>query len=212
MVSVVNTMTEEAPQEKTIGLAETIFVLLLVGIEEFFEFLILVITLGAGILVTEPMNLAMASLIEMYMIFRGGRGVMKLIVQPIGASINAFTANLAPGKTIALAAGIWLINNPEKMEKATGVITQFTGTIVTAASTAVGGVVGGAAAKIAGGKIAGAGVSATRARMAMATGASSGKISQVNRLLQARAQAQQNMSKDTLQGIPEHEEPVREAA
>ena len=128
-------MPEESPQ-KIIGLAETILVLMLVGIEELFEAAILVFTLGAGILVTEIMNGAMAMLIEMYMLLRGGKGVKKLIVTPVCAMIDAATGGLAPGKFIGLAMGIWMINRPEKfgaLESVAGVKKMGTAPATSAA-------------------------------------------------------------------------------
>lgn len=107
-------MEEEDIQKKKIGLSETILVLITVGIEELFEAFILVFTLGAGIIVTEIMNAAMAALIEMYMLLRGGKGVMRLVVTPVCAVLDAATGGLAPGKFIGVSIGIWLINRPEK--------------------------------------------------------------------------------------------------
>lgn len=104
-------------------MAETVLVLTLVGVEELFETLILVITLGAGIIITEMMNAAMAALLEMYMLLRGGRGVMKLIVVPICAMIDAATGGLAPGKLIGMSVGIWIINHPSKLEKIAETVT-----------------------------------------------------------------------------------------
>lgn len=124
---------EDIGKEKTIGLAETIFMLTLVGMEELFEAGILVITLGAGIIITELMNAAMAALIEMYMLLRGGQGVMKLIVTPVCAAIDAATGGLAPGKFIGVAIGIWLINHPEmsgKLGMAAGMRTMARGSAV----------------------------------------------------------------------------------
>lgn len=115
---------DEAINEKTIGLVETILVLTIVGVEEIFEVIILLITLGTGILITEFMNGAMAALLEMYMVLRGGRGVMKLIVTPICALIDAATGGLAPGKLIGAAIGIWVINHPSKLEKMAEKITK----------------------------------------------------------------------------------------
>lgn len=100
-----------------IGLPETIFMTLLVGMEEFVEFLILVITLGAGIMVVEVMNGAVGGALEMYMALRGGKGVVKWIVQPVGAFINGISMSLLPGKTIAMLVGIWAINHSEAIEK-----------------------------------------------------------------------------------------------
>ncbi|HBI25311.1 MAG: hypothetical protein UT41_C0003G0011 [Candidatus Wolfebacteria bacterium GW2011_GWC2_39_22] len=209
-------MPEEEIKQKTIGLAETIFVVLLVGTEEFFEFLILVITLGTGIIVTEPMNLATGLAIEAYMLLRGGRGVMKLIVQPIGTSINAATANLAPGKTVALVAGIWIINNPDKMEKVMGAIAKVTGQAIQIGATVFGGVAGGAAAKVAGGmatkiatrKFTGAtvtkveqkGVSAARQRMASANRASEAGVMGAKRMEKSATQEQEITRYDGKEG------------
>ena len=92
--------------------------LVFVGVEEAFEALILVITLGVGIIIVEVMDGAMMAVLEMYMVYRGGRGVMRLIVEPIGAIINGVTGGLAPGKTVATAIGIWLINHPSRIEQA----------------------------------------------------------------------------------------------
>ena len=113
----------EAIDKKTIGLAEALLVLTLVGIEELLEAVILVITLGAGIIITEIMNAAMAALLEMYMLLRGGRGVMKLIVMPICAMVDAATGGLAPGKLIGMSIGIWIIDHPSKLEKTAEAVT-----------------------------------------------------------------------------------------
>lgn len=109
-------MPEEDIPQKKIGLAETILVLMAVGIEELLEAAVLVFTLGTGIILTEIMNAATAGVIEMYMLLRGGRGIMRLVVTPVCATIDAATGGLAPGKFIGLSIGIWLINRPEKSE------------------------------------------------------------------------------------------------
>ncbi|OGM92667.1 hypothetical protein A2372_00465 [Candidatus Wolfebacteria bacterium RIFOXYB1_FULL_54_12] len=130
-------MPEESPQ-KIIGLPETVLVLMIVGIEELFEAFILVITLGAGIIITEIMNAAMAALIEMYMLLRGGKGVKKLIVTPVCAMIDAATGGFAPGKFIGLAMGIWMINRPEKfgaLESVASTKKMATGSVAGAVRT-----------------------------------------------------------------------------
>lgn len=170
-------MEDDAIKENTISLPETIFILLLVGMEELVEIAILVLTAGAGIIVTEIMNGAVAALIEMYMLLRGGRGIMKLVVQPIGAAIDAATGGLAPGKFIATGAGIWIINHPEKVEKLMGVIGKIGGKVVQAAAIAAGGAAGAVAIRAVGtkavegvaAKTVEAGASAARQRMTMAT-------------------------------------------
>ena len=195
-------MPEEVSQHKIIGLAETMFIMLLVGIEELIELLILLITLGAGIIIVEVMNGAVFMMIGMYIFLRGGKGVMKLIIQPIGAFINGATLGLAPGKTIALGTGIWIINHPEKMEKMVGKIGAITGQIAQVAMTAAGGAVGSIAAKVGGKVIAtGAetaartvvegGASSVRQRMTMATRGASAKVVGAERMLRERARAQQ---------------------
>lgn len=128
-------MEEDVINKKIIGMAETILVLMLVGIEEIFEVFILVITIGAGIIITEIMNVAMAGLIEMYIILRGGRGVKKLIVQPICAVVDAFTGGLLPGKFVGTAIAIWVINHPEKTGQITGRLSKMAGKTM---ATAVG--------------------------------------------------------------------------
>lgn len=212
-------MPEESPQQKTIGLPETIFLVLLVGIEELTEAVILIVTLGAGIIVTEPMNLGMFSLIEMYMLLRGGKGLMKLIVEPIGSFINGISADILPGKTVGLIAGIWVINNPEKIDKMTGGITKFVGQAVGTVAAAVGGVAGGAAARVVGGKVVGAvaekavggaveqGAVAARQRMTMATRASSANVVGAERMIQARARVQQHAQQNAQENTP-----IQEAA
>lgn len=206
-------MEENEIKNKTIGLPETIFIGLLVGIEELAEAVILIVTLGLGIIVVEVMNGAMFLIIEMYMLLRGGRGIMKLIVEPIGAAINGFSGGILPGKTVAALTGIWVINNPEKIDKITGGMTKFIGQIGTTVATAAGGAVGGAAAKVASSKIVGTitekavggaveqGAVAARQRITMATRASSASAVGAERMIQARAQAQQAAQ----QPVPEGE-------
>lgn len=143
---------DEEIQTKTIGLAETIFLVLLVGAEEFMEVIILLVTLGTGIIVVEIMNVATAILMEMYMLFRGGTGVKRLLIQPLGAFFDGILGTILPIKTLAMVIGIWMINNSEKIEKLTG-----------PAGTVVMGGVKGAAAQ------AGRQAVATEARMAAAS-------------------------------------------
>ncbi len=127
---------------KIIGLPETIFITLLVGMEELVEFLILVITLGTGIIVVEIMDGVVGAGLEMYMALRGGRGIVKWVVEPIGAFINGISLCLLPGKTIATLAGIWAINHSEKIEKKLNVIGKSAG-----GSAIAGGVVAGGIAR-----------------------------------------------------------------
>lgn len=199
---------DEDQDKKLIGLAEAIFIVLLVAAEELIEFAILLVTLGAGIIIVEIMNGAMFMVIEMYMLLRGGRGLMKLIVQPIGAAINGATGGLAPGKTVALMTGIWIMNHPEKIDRAMGVVAKMTGQVAQVALTAVSGGAGGVAAKVAGGAVAEvaagkasvAGASAVRQRMAMAARTSSGKIVGAERMIQRRAE--RNAQQDTAENPP----------
>ncbi|HBT74771.1 TPA: hypothetical protein DEB29_02045 [Candidatus Wolfebacteria bacterium] len=119
---------DEEIKTKTVGLAETIFLVLLVGIEELVEVAILLVTLGAGIGVVEIMNIGMVALLEMYMIFRGGVGIKRLIVQPLGGVLDGILGTILPIKTISTMIGIWMINNSEKIEKIVGPAGQIIAT------------------------------------------------------------------------------------
>lgn len=201
-------MEENEIQEKIIGLPETILMTLLVGVEELAEFAILVFTLGLGIIVVEVMNGAVGGVLEMYMALRGGKGIVKWIVQPIGAFINGISGCLLPGKTVAMLTGIWVINHPAMLAKITNIVGRATGQAVQNITTTIrggvseiGGGVSGAAEAIAG-KTVEPGVSAARQRMTMATGTTSGKIIGADRMVQAReVRNQQNMQKDVSEDI-----------
>lgn len=207
-------MSEAEIKQNIIGLPETIFILLLVGMEELVEFFILVITLGTGIMVVEVMDGAMGGALEMYMGLRGPGGIIKWIVEPIGTFINGISGSLLPGKTVATAVGIWVINHPEVIDKLAGAVAKVAGTAVKVATTVVGGAAGGVVGAVAGGvarsavagvgeKVVEMGASGTRQRMAMATGVSSKKLEGINRARQAQERAKQSMSKEGPQGIPE---------
>ena len=150
--------------------------LLLVGVEELVEFFILVITLGTGIMVVEVMDGAMGGVLEMYMGLRGPGGITKWIVEPIGTFINGISGSLLPGKTVATAVGIWVINHPEALAKAIAVVGKFVGDIAQQATSAItGGAGGGRAPGVATASTAESGASAARSRMTTATGSRQGK-------------------------------------
>ena len=192
-------MPEDEIAQKIIGLPETIFIILLVGFEELIEAVILLFTLGLGIIVVEVMNGGMFALIEMYMLLRGGRGVMRLIVEPIGTAINGFSGGVLPGKTVATGCGIWIINHPEKIEKALGMVGKVTGQVVQIAATAASGAVGTTVTRVAGSKVVGAvaektaeaGAATARQRMTMATRGVSAKVIGAERMQRERVRAQQ---------------------
>lgn len=156
---------EDEVGQKLIGLPETILMTLLVGGEELLEFAILMITLGAGIIVVEVMNIAVGAALEMYMLLRGGKGVMKMIVQPIGSFINGISGCLLPGKTVAMLVGIGVINHPEFISKAVKLVGKMAGSVVTAGGALAGEMIGTAP-----GKTGEEGASAARQRIAMVMG------------------------------------------
>lgn len=132
---------EDEVKTKTVGLAEAIFIVLLVSFEELAEVGILLVTLGAGIMVVEVMNVATGAALEMYMLLRGGVGIKRLIVQPLGMVFDGLLGTVLPIKTVSTMIGIWMINHPETVEQVAGPVGQIAGggkkAVVTASRTAV---------------------------------------------------------------------------
>lgn len=183
---------DEEIKTKKVGLAETIFLVLLVGLEEFIEVIILLVTLGTGIMVVEIMNGVTAAALEMYMLLRGGTGIKRLLVQPLGAFFDGLLGTILPIKTLSTVIGIWMINNSEKIEKVVGPAGQAIasggkGAVTsTARSTTA-----AASAQVAAGAAetakaeATASAAATRQRMQMATQGAGG-VNRTSDLMNAR--------------------------
>lgn len=188
---------DEEIKTKKVGLAETIFLVLLVGLEEFIEVAILLVTLGTGIVVVEIMNIATAALLEMYMLLRGGVGVKRLLVQPLGAFFDGLLGTILPIKTISTVIGIWMINNSEKIEKVVGPAGQIitsggkgavTATARNATTAAAGAQAAVRATEAAGKETATANASAVRQRMQMPTQAAM-SASGINEPMRERREA-----------------------
>lgn len=110
---------------KTVGLAEAIFLVILVSFEELAEVAILLVTLGAGIMVVEIMNVATAAVLEMYMLLRGGVGIKRLVVQPLGMVFDGLLGTVLPIKTVSTMIGIWMINHAEVVDQVMGPAGQI---------------------------------------------------------------------------------------